>query len=300
MFDKAFCTIVTSSHLPYALTLFDSIRRYDQEVGLHVLVVDIEVEVQMNIPEGVIIYKNSDLSQMPYAQEIYNKYFKKRNNDRYRWSMKPVFLNYLLSQGFTKVTFLDCDIYFFGGYQFLFDLLDENNVLLTPHWRSLDPSVDSRDFSNNYTNGFYNAGFVAVNKRAANVLLWWANMCHFKCEIKLSKGFYVDQGYLSLFPMVEEKVKVIHHRGCNVASWNDIENERQVVNGELLINGKYPVVFIHFSTQLFDRAISGVNTSLNGHLIVYMKHLIDNGLKPPKKWVKWLENQKKHKPSYEI
>lgn len=299
MNDKAFCTIITKSHLPYALALFHSLRRYDEEIDLHALVVDGEGEMPSAMPKGVILYKNSNLSGIPFSQEIHKKYFKKRNNDRYRWSMKPIFLIHLLSQGLNKVIYLDCDIYFFGAYQFLFDLLDEYNTLLTPHWRSLDPAVDLKDFTNSYTNGFYNGGFVAVNDRAVNLLLWWAKMCHYKCERNYSKSFYVDQSYLSLFPIVEEKVKVIHHRGCNVASWNNIENKRLIIDDELLINGKYPIVFIHFSTKLFERAISGCDTSLNKHLVHYMRQLVRNGVEPGNKWKKWLDDQEEDQSHYE-
>ena len=291
MIKNAFCTIITQSHLPYALTLFQSIRKFNRKMELNVLIVNMDDDIsQYNIPDGMILYKNEDLITIPYAQEISEKYLKKGKIDQYRWSMKSVFLLYLATnRQLSNAIYLDSDIYFFGEYQFLFELLDSYNVILTPHWRSLDATIDQKDFANNYKDGFYNGGFVGVNGQSKDLLLWWAKMCHFKCERKPSKGFYDDQGYLSMFPLVEEKVKIIHHRGCNVASWNNIENKRIYIDGQCLINGHYPIVFIHFSSKIFDRALSGHDDSLNEYVIIYLRHLLENGVQLNNKLSKWLK-----------
>ncbi len=301
MSKNHFCTIITENYLPYAIALFQSLQQQDANAILSVLIVDGSIRSTENeFPEGLNIVNKHELSGVPFSSEIEKKYFNPRKNDRYRWSMKPVFLNFLISKGFKKVIYLDSDLYFFSSYQFLFDYLDKHTAILTPHWRSLDVSGDLKDFTNNYTNGFFNGGFVGVNENATELLIWWAKMCYHKCERNYSKCLYDDQGYLSLFPLIDENVKIIHHRGCNVASWNDIENKRINVNGEIKINGKYPIVFIHFSEQLFKRTINGKDTSLQEYLFYYLKQLIKNGVKPKKDWIKWLNQKNDRKnPNYE-
>lgn len=270
--NYTFCTIITSDHIFYAKSLSESIKQFDKQIELQVLVVD-----SLSVSGEAGFHTLDEISNVEFFPEIEKKYSKKHMKDKYRWSLKPVFINHLLDKGFEKVIFIDPDVYFFNDFTFLFDELNEVNVLLTPHWRCLDPNVDRKDFTRNYTNGLFNGGFVGFNKKSIDALTWWAKMCSYACEIDLRRGFYVDQGYLALMPVIEERTKIIHHRGCNVASWNNIENKRIEIDGEVFINGKYPIIFIHFSNKIFERAAKGVDTTLKKYIIDYCKSLENNG-----------------------
>ncbi|MBV6642947.1 MAG: hypothetical protein KI791_19680 [Cyclobacteriaceae bacterium] len=262
--------------MPYAKTLYQSIQRFNNNARLQVLVVD-AVEGMLDESEYLSYYSLDQLIDTQFFSEIKQKYFRKHRIDRFRWSIKPVFVNYLFQLDFDKVIIVDSDVHFFNDFEFLFDDLNEYNIILSPHWRTLDPSFDEGDFSRNYTNGLYNGGFVGFNKKSQNAVLWWAKVCSYKCEINPKKGFYDDQGYLTLLPLIEEKVKIIHHRGCNVASWNNIENKRNEIDDEVFINGKYPIIFIHFSNKIFERAAKGIDTTLKKYIIDYSKSLASNG-----------------------
>src|SRR5688500_5820465 len=98
--------------------------------------------------------------------------------DAFRWSMKPVLINYLIQKrDFSKVLFLDCDLFFYSDYQFLIDRLDHCRLLLSPHWRSSNPHVDADNFQLQLTNGLYNGGFIAASKEAVQIMDWWAMAC---------------------------------------------------------------------------------------------------------------------------
>ncbi len=86
--------------------------------------------------------------------------------DDFRWSMKPVFISYLLDQGAEKVLYLDCDMFLFQDPSFLFKKLDTADILLTPHWKIDDPLVDKASFLSLFTSGIFTAGFVAPAKKA--------------------------------------------------------------------------------------------------------------------------------------
>jgi hypothetical protein len=47
-----------------------------------------------------------------------------------------------LLQSYDKVVYLDNDIYFFSSPNFIWDELDDNDVLLTPHHYSRNPEKD--------------------------------------------------------------------------------------------------------------------------------------------------------------
>jgi lipopolysaccharide biosynthesis glycosyltransferase len=200
--------------------------------------------------------------------------------DKFRWSMKSVFIKHLLEiENYNKVIYVDNDIHFFNDYNFLFDELDNNDILLTPHWSSSNPYLDEKHYSVLYTSGLFNAGFIGVNNNAVKALNWWAFACEYICEKNESKGQYVDQTHLNLFPIYFDNVKILKHRGCNVAKWNQIECKRTLIaNGELYINKKYPIVFIHFTKCTIGETINGNDTLLMPYLIGFNDLLKKNGL----------------------
>ena len=214
---------------------------------LKVLIVDGRFEGKQT-PSGIQFYSYSDYPELQIPASD--------SKDHLRWSLKPVFLKFLLGDH-EKVLFVDPDVFFFGNSDFLFDLLDDNNVLLTPHWESFDPNVNPNGFVRNIKNGFFNAGFVGVSRSGIPAIEWWSKMCIFKCEIDPWNGVYVDQGYLSLIPAYFDNVKIIQHKGCNVADWNIDQNERSIdERGEVRV-ADYPIVFIHFAADTIKDILDG-------------------------------------------
>jgi hypothetical protein len=266
---KAFCTIITKSHLGYAEALAKSLHAYDDEFLLYALVVDSDQRDKsrpgftvLSLPEV-----NCELSGL-----LARRYLKFGKHDEFRWSMKSVLLLHLLGmEKVRKVIFVDPDIAFFNDPSFLFDLLDGNSVLLTPHWRCNDPSRDPANFRMLMSEGHFNAGFVAVSAGAEEALEWWARICLARCERARSEGLFVDQSYLNLLPVYFDKVQIIRHRGCNVANWNLEMNRRELVDGEVKINGNDPVVFIHFTNSTIRGILRGEDGHLRPHLVQWLK-----------------------------
>ncbi|MBS1609865.1 MAG: hypothetical protein JSS70_14115 [Bacteroidetes bacterium] len=254
---KTFCTIITSDFLPKAIVLFRSLQSFDQKVKLQVLVVDSKDIDSKNIDESLTIFSITQLSEYPLVKALYKKYAH-INLDEFRWSLKPVFSSYLLLSGYDKIIYVDCDMFFVNDYNFLFDELDNNDIILTPHWNSTNPLDNPHAFLSNFTSGMFSAGFFGVTKNGLNAMTWWANACHFMMGEHIENGVNDDQRYLDLFPVLFEKMKIIRHRGCNIGSWNYEESKRVLLNGQVFINEKYPVIFIHFDEML-------VSTILKGH-----------------------------------
>lgn len=241
---RAFCTIVTLNYLPFAKTLFQSIRQFDLGIDAFTLVVDSDSIFETEEFKSLLL---SDLSESGLVKMIIKKY--SNNPDSLRWSLKSVLMIHLLNSGkYDQVFFVDPDLYFYSDFRFLYNELGDSSFLLSPHWGCFNPEISELYFNRLMTDGIYNGGFIGATYLGIDGLFWWAKMNIYACEVDKSRGIYVDQAYLNLFPLLYPDYKIISHRGCNVAEWNRFENIRSLDSKcELLLNGTYPLVFIHFS-----------------------------------------------------
>jgi hypothetical protein len=266
---KVFCTIITSSHLGYAEALAKSLHAHGDDYLLYVLVVDSDSRDRSRPGFKVLSLPEVDCE---LSGLLARRYLDSGKHNEFRWSMKSVLLLHLLGREKAgKVIFVDPDIAFFKDPRFLFDLLDSSNVLLTPHWRCNDPSKDPANFRLLMTEGHFNAGFVAVSSGAEEALEWWARICLGRCERARSEGLFVDQSYLNLFPVYFDKVRIMRHRGCNVANWNLEMNRRELSDGKVKINGNDPVVFIHFTNSTIRGILRGEDGHLRPHLVQWLE-----------------------------
>lgn len=238
-----FCTITTRSHLRQTQALINSIRRFMPQVGFIVLLVDGD-----DCMDGAEVLSIQEVTQTETAQSIVKKYSRKA--DHLRWSLKPVLISHLLGKGHEQVIYLDNDLYFFSDPSFLFAELQDRSVLLCPHWRIHEPEESKAWFQVNFTDGVYNAGFVGATQAGKEAMDWWARACLYACEQSFKKGLFDDQKYLDLIPAEFENVGILQHKGCNVAFWNVNRHSLSEQDGQVLVNNKWPVVFVHFTAKL--------------------------------------------------
>ena len=236
---------------------------------LHVLVVDSKEELSF---DGCRFWYLDGLQLGNTGGDIVQKY--RHNADKLRWSLKPVFMQLLLAQDLcSKIVYLDNDLFFYSDGQFLFDLLDKYSFLLTPHHYRNSPLSHQNWFEANYRVGLYNAGFVGASVAGIKTLQWWADCCAYRCEKSAVRGLFDDQKYLDLVPILEETAYIMRHKGCNVAGWNTEVCKREMVNGEVLIDGTYPVVFIHFNDTTIREIANGNDKALMPHYQKYVQSL---------------------------
>ncbi|MDP4264236.1 MAG: hypothetical protein Q8941_17030 [Bacteroidota bacterium] len=274
---NTFCTIITADYYPKALTLFKSLIQFNPSAPLQVLVADNKpVSPAMERPDLIRLIPASNLAGYSLCDDLYKKYAH-NDMDSFRWSLKPVFISYLLENGFDKVLYLDCDMFFFGDYDFLFLELDNASVLLTPNWINSNPLLDKDSFFSLFTSGFFSAGFIGANKMALPALKWWAGACHFMMGAHIEHGIRADQKYLDVFPVKFETTKIIRHRGCNIGAWNYEECKRELVNGKVLINAEFPVIFVHFDGMLIRGILRGHDKLLAPYLELYKKAFEETG-----------------------
>lgn len=253
-----FCTISTASHMYKTFALAESLNNIGGNM-LHVLVIDGPVKDYAF--ENCRFWAIDDLKGNETGNKIVAKY--KNHKDKLRWSLKPVFMKHLLEAQITdRIIYLDNDLFFYFESSFLFDLLGEHAFLLTPHHYKNNPKRDQNWFEANFRVGLYNAGFVGASVKGINTLQWWADCCAYRCEKSAIRGLFDDQKYLDLVPVLEETAHIIRHKGCNVAGWNTEVCKRETVKGQVLIDGKYPIIFIHFNDTAIREIINGDDTVL--------------------------------------
>ncbi len=270
---RTFCTVSTRSHLAQTLGLVRSVSGYGGQWQFRILVVEPEQGIVEGM-EGDVAYSIEGLHalrQEPLAAQLMDRYRKRPDN--LRWSLKPVWMDYLLEQGFDEVIYVDNDIVFFEDPTFLFDELKDASILLNPHWRIIEPDIDEDWFLVNFRDGVYNGGFVGASQKGREALQWWARCCEFACEKDHKRGLFDDQKYLDLMPAAFTDVKVLQHRGCNVAYWNNYENMRSLEVGKVMINETWPVVFVHFTEDLFKQMDKGTEPELKQ---LWQLHLVRN------------------------
>lgn len=274
---RTFCTIITTDYFPYALALFKSLRKYDSEISLHVLIADNKkTTVEAAAISGIKLTDANELYDYDILGELFSKYAHTQM-DSFRWAVKPVFISYLLENGYDKVLYTDCDIYFFNDYNFIFQELDHASILLTPHWHNPNPSINENSFLTLFTSGIFNAGFIGASTKGLPALKWWAEACHFKMGEVKSLGIHDDQKYLDALPALFEHIKIIRHKGCNIAAWNFEECKRTMANGTVMINGEYPIIFIHFNQVLAKEILKGHDKLLLPYLEEYQKTFEEPG-----------------------
>lgn len=267
-----FCTISTTSHLFKSLALADSLNKFGYK--LCVLVVDAVNTSSFTVPENVSLFDLSIIDN-PIGLALINKYI--GNKDKLRWALKPIWLSELLNDS-DKVIYIDNDIFFYSDPGFLFDELTHHSVLLTPHFYPADPTKNQNWLEANLRVGLFNAGFFAVNRNATEILAWWAECCMYKLTKSTSRGLFDDQKYLDILPVKFEGVKILKHKGCNLAGWNATEYSLVNQPTDLTIEGLTPIVFIHFadlSMRLFSHQTSNLFTNYQSYINALRKYKSD-------------------------
>ena len=262
----SFCTISTHSHLFKAFALADSIAPF--KGVLSILVIDKNDDLEEK-PENATIFYLSDLKDN-IGNLIIDKY--KNKKDKLRWALKPVFLKYLLKES-NAMVYVDNDIYFYNNPKILFDFLDTNSILLTPHFYDSNPNKNQNWLEANFKVGLYNAGFMGVNKNAINALQWWSECCLYNIKKSYWRGLFDDQKYLDLVPILYDDVMVLKHKGCNLAGWNYLWYKlSRKENYALEIEDRYPLIFIHFAETSLTH-FSKEDSLLHPEYLTYIENL---------------------------
>ena len=241
---KVIFTIVSSNYLYYARTLMRSVAALHPECERVCVLVDTDVSHAAAFSSEFTVVRLEQLA-LPERRKFLFRYTILELNT----AVKPWAFEYLLSQGYSDVVYIDPDIRLYAPLTEVFALLDEgSDIVVTPHL--LAPMTDDKHPSELDIRrcGTYNFGFCAVSSRpqTQDFLHWWQGKLVEDCIVDLDRGIFVDQSWIDLVPGLFANVAILRHPGYNVAYWNLAQRRVESNGGTWTVNDA-PLIFFHFS-----------------------------------------------------
>ena len=236
-------TIVAKNYLHYAINLMSSVAESLPESRRVVALCDRPDGLQFDaLPFEVIELESIEI---PHLDRLLYQYTILELNT----AIKPFVFAHLFRHGrCDKVIYFDPDIQLFSDGGPLLDVLDDSEIVLTPHLSDfLDDDRHPSDLSI-LQSGTYNLGFIALKRSAATerLLDWWERKLLRDCVVDIPRGLFTDQKWIDLVPGIFERTSIVRHPGWNVAYWNLKHRRVEEQDGRFLVNGQ-PLFFFHFS-----------------------------------------------------
>jgi hypothetical protein len=243
----AIFTVCNLAYLPRALVLAESVARHAAS-RLKIIVFDRKVDLDLAGHDVELIWLE-DL-KVPRVYELAFTY----DIIEFSTSLKPyIALEFLRSH--EGVVFLDPDTCLFSSLDPVFDDLQRHPIVLTPHYTTPQARDPSESDLGMMRFGSFNLGFFAVSKSVQGLafLEWWSMRSIDFCFMESQFGLSTDQKWVSIAPCLFEGIYVSFNLGYNAAPWNTFERTlSKDGSGRYWINGKFPLLFFHFSN--FDPA----------------------------------------------
>ncbi len=244
MKKKAVFTIVSNNYLHYALTLMDSLEGVNPDLDKFICIID---KPYHNIEYLDLKYEIIFVNKIgiPNLDDILFKY----NILEASTAIKPWVFEYILQKNYDNIIYFDPDIYVYKSIDYIFELLKENFIILTPHLTDLLDDGYSPGELDIIKAGCYNLGFIGIRRETqlSKFLKWWQSKLVNQCYIAFEEGIFVDQKWIELVPSIFDKVFLLRDDGYNVAYWN--LNHRKITKdkaGNYYSNGN-KLIFFHFS-----------------------------------------------------
>lgn len=243
-----FYTSINNNYLPKARVLAKSIKEQLKDAVFYLVLAD-------DYPEGW------DVSKEPFDKVYQIKDLDIDVPNIHMWTFihsvvelctaikGPALLKFL-NEGFENVIYLDPDIAVFDPMEELFEILSQNDIVLTPHQTRYEKEeaavVDNEICSLTY--GVYNYGFYAVHnsQNGRDYAKWWCNRLINHCYDDIPHGLFTDQRWGDIVPCLFDNVKIWKHPGANVSTWNLTHRNVTKDKDKFYVNGR-PLLFYHFS-----------------------------------------------------
>jgi len=193
---------------------------------------------------------------------------------------------YNLLNKYDKVVYLDPDIVVYKDLSIIDKLLDEYDIIFTPH--QTVPEENDLDIVNNeicsLKHGTYNFGFFAVkaNNNGKLYAKWYRDRLVKYCWDDKANGLFTDQKWGDIAPALFENLLIWKDPGVNVSTWNLTHRNVTKRDNNYYVNDK-PLLFYHFSGFDSGAQLIMLNMYSNKNPILYelrdqyIKELNKNG-----------------------
>lgn len=238
-----FTTIVSRDHLFKLLAMHTSLCLNCPDFRMFILCADEVVHKLLQaIPlKNTTLFEVRDVEDERVARARFDRIF-----HAFCWTLKPVFLHYVLERFPTARYYahVDGDLCFYSNPDAIFAENPDASLYLTHHRNSLS-------FMQFYPiTGIYNTGFVGLKRDdvSRKAIKTWKDQCLSNCPIKEDpvKRLFGDQRYVEDWPNTYPGVHVVRSLGANTAMWNIANYHVSPKGNAIMINGD-PLIFYHFS-----------------------------------------------------
>jgi glycosyltransferase involved in cell wall biosynthesis len=277
--DIAF-TICACNYLAQARTLGESLLAHNPGHRFVIFLVDSLPESLQDADLGHDIVEVRHVGINNYRDMVVNYDITELST-----AVKPFCFSYLFHlHDADRVVYFDPDIILYAPLTALDGMLQESDIVLTPHITS--PIYDAKSPSEQgiLNAGLYNLGFIALKRsqQAFDFLRWWSYRLTDQCKIDFCNGVFVDQLWVNFVPLFFRNVGILRHTGYNMAYWN--LHERKVGKGGR-VNDTDELVFFHYSgygfgediSRHFDRYGFDQRTDILGLFTHYIESVHRNG-----------------------
>lgn len=240
-------TICAKNYMAQALTLKESFEKYNDETDFFIFLSD-KIDNE-KLPKVIPL----DNSWIPEWEKMAFKY----DVIEFSTSIKPFCIDLLFSKEYEKVIYLDPDICVFSTLETIYEKLDNNSIILTPHHCELIENYNGPIADNAVSNvGIYNLGFIAIKNNiiGQSVVNWWKKRLSDSCYISYEEGLFVDQKWMDFIPgFFPKEVLISRNLGLNVALWNIQErtvykkDDTYYVKSTINQGREDKLLFYHFS-----------------------------------------------------
>lgn len=240
-------TICSNNYLAKAQVLLNSIK-IKENVKVYLFLADqksIAIDYLELGFDKVIIPEELGIPNLQWQLENYNII-------EFNTALKGPAFKYLFKETSADlIYYFDPDIKIYQPLSLFNNYWNGKSILLTPHILIPIPFDGLFPAENLFLNhGIFNLGFLGLKRSeiAMKFLDWWNERLAKKCIIDLKEGFFTDQLWLNLAPILFKDVNIIIHPGFNAAYWNLHDRYIEFSNGIGIVNQTEDLFFYHFSS----------------------------------------------------
>lgn len=255
-----------------------SLLKYHPEHTLFIVCMDSEVYkslVRNPIPNSLIFPHQELLKFCPQLIEIR----KQRSNAEYFFTCSAQVCEFIISKNLSIdiLNYIDADLCFYNSLNPLFEELGNASIGIIKHnFHFLNRSKVKY--------GKYNVGWISFRNdiEGRKCISTWAKDCIEWCYQRLENGKYADQKYLDYWPDKYPNLKILIHKGANLAIWNLKNYNIKLYNGKIFVDND-PLLFYHFAglkqiqSNKFITHLSSYYVKLQGVVLekIYIPYLKD-------------------------
>ena len=237
-----YCTLFDSNYLAFGINLIESLKEHDENGIIYVITLDKIAHDELrrlNFNNVVLI----DISNIEKAYSQLEIIKLERSKAEYFFTLSPAVCKYIMElfTDINRLTYLDSDLYFFSSPSPLFEEINDSSIAIIEHRFSFLTR-------SNIKYGRFNVGWISFSRddEGLECLNKWYQDCIDWCFQKVEPKRYADQKYLDVWPLNYRNLKIIKHKGANLAPWNIANYKIEKINNKVYVD-QDKLIFFHFA-----------------------------------------------------